>query len=470
MLTAAAAGCMVGPDYHLPPAQTSRAFKEAVTPPPGWQSAKPADAMPKGQWWVVFRDPALNGLETRIDAGNQTLAQQEAAYRNAQALVSEARAALYPTLTANGGATRGATGRGPTTNSGTLEGGLNWEIDLWGEVRRQVQSNVALAQASAAQLANVRLSAQASLASDYFELRVSDALQRVLDATVEFDQRALAITQNQYDAGFAARGDVITARTQLDTAQSAAVNVGVARAQYEHAIAIQIGVPPAALTIKPDRTPLIVPDIPVAVPAALLQRRPDIAAAERTMAADNAAIGVAVAAYYPTLSLSALYGYAGNPIGSLISAGNRVWSLGAAAAETLFAGGARTAAVQAAEATYDGGVAAYRQTVLTAFQQVEDQLSTLRILAQQAVIQERTVTDAAQAVTIALNEYRAGTQAYTTVITAQNTLLGAQETALSIEQSRLVAAVTLIEALGGGWSAADLPDSRSLQKFNPLLP
>jgi NodT family efflux transporter outer membrane factor (OMF) lipoprotein len=470
LLAAALTGCMVGPDYHVPPAQVSRVFKEAASPLPGWQKAQPQDAAVKGPWWAVFDDSVLDGLERRVDAGNQTLAQQEAAYRNAQALVTEARAGLFPTLTANGSAALGATGRGPTTNSGALEGGLNWEIDLWGQIRRQVQGNVALAQASAAEIANARLSAQATIASAYVELRISDALRRVLDAAVSFDQRALAITQNQYAAGFAARGDVITAQTQLDAAQSSAVSVGVARAEYEHAIAVQIGVPPAALTIVAQTRPMVLPAIPVTLPAALLQRRPDIAAAERIMAADNAAIGVAVAAFYPQLSLSALYGFSGNPIGSLISAGNRVWSLGAAATETLFEGGARTAQVQAARATYDGAVASYRQTVLTAFQQVEDQLSTLRILAQQAVIQDRAVADASQAVSIALNEYRAGTQAYTTVITAQTTRLIAQETALSIQQSRLVAAVTLIEALGGGWSAADLPSGPSLQTVNPLLP
>jgi NodT family efflux transporter outer membrane factor (OMF) lipoprotein len=461
---------MVGPDYHVPPAITARVFKEAATDLPGWQQAQPDDAAAKGAWWSVFHDPVLDRLEPRIDAGNQTLAQQEAAYRNAAALVTEARAGLFPTLAANAGITRGATGRAPTTTGGTLETGLNWEIDLWGQIRRQVQANVALAQASAAEIANARLSAQATLATAYAELRVSDALQRVLMDTVAFDRRALAITQNQYAAGFAARGDVITARSLLDAAQSSAVNVGVARATYEHAIAVDIGVAPASLTIVADRHPIAIPVIPVTVPSALLQRRPDIAAAERTMAADNAAIGVAVAAYYPALSLSALYGFSGNPIGALFTAGNRVWSLGAAATETLFEGGERSAAVQAARATYDGAVAAYRQTVLTAFQQVEDQLSTLRILAQQAAIQDRAVADAAQAVAIALNEYRAGTQAYTAVVTAQNTLLTAQETVLSIRQSRLVAAVTLIEALGGGWTASELPSSPSLQTANPLLP
>jgi NodT family efflux transporter outer membrane factor (OMF) lipoprotein len=462
---------MVGPDYHPPAANVSPAFKEAASrPSPGWQHAAPQDSAAKGPWWLVFNDPALDGLERRIDGGNQTLAQQEAAYRNAQALVNEARAGLYPTLTANGSATRSSAGHAPVTTGGSLEGGLNWEIDLWGQIGRQVQSNVALAQASAAEVANARLSAQAAVAAAYFDLRVSDALQRVLNQTVAFDTRALAITQNQYAAGVAARSDVITAQAQLDAAQSAAVNVGVARAEYEHAIAVQIGLPPAALTIVPETRALSIPAIPATVPAALLQRRPDIAAAERTMAADNAAIGVAVAAYYPAISLSALYGYTGNPIGSLISTANRVWSLGAAGTETLFEGGARTAQVQAARATYDGGVASYRQTVLTAFQQVEDQLSTLRILAQQAVIQDRAVADAATAARIALNEYSAGTQPYTTVITAQNTLLTAQETALTILESRLTAAVTLIEALGGGWSTAELPKDRSLQQWNPLLP
>ena len=497
LCAACLSSCKVGPDYTRPPANVPVAFKE--NPPAGWIVATPSDGAEKGAWWSVYGDPLLDGLERRVAIGNQTLAADEAAFRNAEALVDEARASLYPSLTGSAGVTRSSSGRGSfgssslatgtttTTTTGTtigstggggtttrteysLEGSASWEIDVWGRIRRQVESNVALAQASAADLANARLSAQALLATDYLDLRVSDALQRVLDETVQNDTRALQITQNQYAAGFAARSDVLLAQTQLDAARSAAVNVGVARAQYEHAIAVLMGVPPAQLSITPVRAVPAVPVTPPSVPATLLQRRPDIASAERSIASENALIGVAVAAYYPAVTLSALFGFAGDPIGSLISSSSRLWSLGAAASETLFQGGARTAAVTAARATYDQSVATYRQTVLAAFQQVEDDLSSLRILQQQALIQDAAVADAQRSAVISLNEYRAGTQAYTAVITAQNTLLSAQQTALSIEQNRLAASVALVQALGGGWSLADLPARRDLKHNDPLLP
>ncbi len=505
-------GCTVGPDYRRPAAPVPVAFKEQ----PGWKLATPQDAAAKGAWWAVFNDPLLDRLERQVDIGNQTLREQAAAYANAQALVDEARANLFPTLTASAGVTRSSgggggfssggtvvsnTGPGSTTSGGTvtgttttgtaatgttasgaglggsttrteynLQGDASWEIDLWGRIRRQVESNVASAQANAATLANVRLSEQALLATDYLDLRVTDALGRVLDETVRNDTESLRITRNQYDAGVAARSDVLTAQSQLDAAQSAAVNVGVARAQYEHAIAVLIGQPPAALTLPPVSSVPAVPDIPGVVPSALLERRPDVSEAERTMKAQNALIGVAVAAYYPAVTLTALFGYAGNPLGSLISSANRLWSIGASASDAIFQGGARAAAVRSARDLYEQSVATYRQTVLTAFQQVEDALSGLRILGRQAAIQRQAVADSQRASQIALNEYRAGTQAYTAVITAQNTLLTAQQTELSIEESRLTDAVNLIEALGGGWRAADLPSPASLQRNNPLLP
>ncbi len=467
---------MVGPDYHRAAAPMTPTFKEL----PGWRLATPQDAAPKGAWWEAFGDPQLSRLEQQIDSGNQTLREQAAAYDNAQALVDEARANLFPVLSANAGVTRSSSGTGSTgqtSSSGsaartqyTLEGSASWDLDVWGKIRRQVESNVAGAQASAALLANARLSAQASLATDYLDLRVTDALQRVLDDTVRNDTESLRITQNQYIAGVAARSDVLTAQTQLESARSSAINVGVARAQYEHAIAVLVGVPPAALTIAPVSTVPKVPDTPGLVPATLLERRPDIAEAERTMKSENALIGVAVAAYYPDITLSALFGYAGNPLGSLISSANRVWSLGASATDAIFQGGARSAAVRAARATYDQSVATYRQTVLTAFQQVEDALSGLRLLGEQEAVERQTVVDATRAAQIALNEYRAGTQAYTAVITAQNTLLAAQQTLLSIQQSRLTDAVLLVQALGGGWRTAELPDRNWLQRRNPLLP
>ena len=457
------ATCTVGPDYHRAPATVTPAFKEQ----PGWKLAEPRDAAPKGNWWQVYGDTELNRLEGLVEGGNQTVREQVAAYENARALVNEARAALFPTLSANAGVTRNSGGggssssatsgsRGTTRTQYSVEATTSWDLDLWGKIRRQVESQAAGAQASAALLANARLSAQALLATNYLDVRVSDALRRVLEETVRLDREALRIAQNQYDAGFVARSDVLTAQTQLEAAQSASINVGVARAQYEHAIAVLLGVPPASFALAAAPSVPGVPDVPGVVPAALLERRPDVAAAERTMQADNALIGVNVAAYYPVITLSALFGYAGDPLGSLISSGNRLWSLGASASDAIFQGGARSAAVGAARATYEQSVAAYRQTVLTAFQQVEDALSGLRILGQQELVQQRVVADAHRAAQIALNEYRAGTVAYTAVISAQNTLLNAQQTEISIQQTRLANSVALIEALGGGWQAVDL--------------
>jgi NodT family efflux transporter outer membrane factor (OMF) lipoprotein len=470
----ALAGCMVGPDYKRAEAPVPAAFKEA--PPAGWKVARPADSVERGAWWAIFHDPQLDGLERQIDVTNQTLKQAEANYRAAQAQVRVARGALFPTVALSPGATRSSNGRSGgngfsagnfTSTSYSLQASASWEIDVWGRVRRQVESDVAAAQVSAADVANARLSAQATLAIDYFELLGSDALQALLEDTVRQYRRALQIAQNQYDAGVAARSDVITAQTQLLSTQAQLINTGVARAQYEHAIAVLTGHAPAELTLARGKLPSIVPQIPLALPASLLERRPDIAAAERAMAEGNALIGVAVAAYYPAVNLTALFGYAGNPLGSLISAANRVWSLGASASETLFEGGTITANVAVTRANYDAQVASYRQTVLTALQNVEDGLSDLRILEQQAAAEDAAVKAANQAVQIALNEYQAGTQAYTTVVTAQATALADAETALSVQTSRLVDEVALVEALGGGWSVADLPGKDSLQ---PVLP
>ena len=479
------AGCMVGPDYHAPDAPPSAGFKELA----GWQIAQPGDAVDRGVWWSVYHDPVLDGLERQIDVSNQNLKAAEAQYRNAKALVDEARANLFPTLGVNASDTRSSSG-GSSLSSGSsisssgsfssgsgsrtrttyqLEGSASWDLDVWGRIRRQVESNVAEAQASAADVASARLSAQGSLATFYFQLRGEDSLQVLLDQTVRDYERSLQITRNQYGAGTAAKSDVVAAQALLESTRSQAVAVALLRGQYEHAIAVLTGHAPSELTIPPTRLAQDVPVMPPGVPSALLQRRPDIAAAERAMQQQNALIGVAVAAYYPDISLSALYGYSGSPIGSLISAANRVWSLGAAASETLFDGGARSATVRAARATYDQSVATYRQTVLTAFQQVEDELVALHTLEQQAVVEDRAVAAITQAVQIALNQYRAGTVAYTTVITEQEQQLSDQQTALSIRQSRLVASVALIQALGGGWDASALPEASTLHT-NPLVP
>ncbi|HQT38867.1 MAG TPA: efflux transporter outer membrane subunit, partial [Acidocella sp.] len=413
-LSTALSGCMVGPDYKQPPMAAPAAYKEA----PGWVQAQPADAIPKGEWWAVFNDPELNQLEPLVAINNQTLAADYAAFEQAEAITDEVRGQLFPTIGLTGSATRAGTGgsgagSGPHT-SGTFEGSVSWSPDIWGKIRRQIQVNNAAAQASAADLANATLSEQSLLATDYVDLRGSDAQINLLQQTVAAYQRSLQITQNQFNAGVATPLDVITARTQLEGAQAQLISAGEARAQYEHAIAVLVGHAPADLSLPAGPQIANVPEIPVGVPSTLLQRRPDIAAAERVMAETNAQIGVAIGAFYPTISLSALGGFSANPISGLFSASNALWSLGSSASETLFNGGARSATVAAAKFGYQNSVATYRQTVLTAFQQVEDDLSNLRILAQQAQVEQAAVNDAARAVQIALNEYQAGTQSYTT--------------------------------------------------------
>ena len=489
-------GCKVGPDYQRPAAITSPTYKELA----GWAPGKPSDTIDRGAWWSIYHDPVLDQLEQQVATGNQTIQAQEAAYRLSVATIAQARSQLFPTIAVtssvqrSSGSSRGGattlvspsvgslgststgtstvtststgigTGAGGSTSSGasaartsySVQGSVDWELDLWGRIRRQIEGDVAAAQASAADVANVKLSAQSQLAIDYFELRAADSLSALLDDTVRDYREALRIAQNQYTVGVAARGDVITAQTQVQTAVAASINVGVQRSQLEHAIAVLTGHAPADLTLAPMRLATDVPVVPAGIPSALLERRPDIAAAERTMQAQNAQIGAAIAAFYPQVTLSALFGYVGDPIQSLVQAANRIWSLGASASETLFDGGSRSATVAAARASYDQAVATYRQTVLTAFEGVEDQLSSLRILAQQADAEETDVALARRAVQIALNEYRAGTQPYTTVITAQNTLLSAEQSALTVQQERFVASVTLIQALGGGWTTDSL--------------
>jgi NodT family efflux transporter outer membrane factor (OMF) lipoprotein len=452
--------CAVGPDYKRPNAPVPLAYKELPSPPAGWALAKPADGAGGGDWWTVFHDPALDALERRVSVNDQNIKQAEAAYRQAQALVREARAGLFPTVGVNGSVTRGQQ-ETFTTNSGTAEATASWDLDVWGKVRRSVESNKASAQASQADLANATLSAQASVATLYFELAYQDALSHLLRDTVAAYQRALEITTNQAQFGVAAPSDVITARTQLDSAQSQLINAGVARAEYAHAIAVLAGVPPTDIRIGDTVLASTLPRVPVSVPSVLLQRRPDIAAAERTMQAQNAQIGVAVAAYYPDISLSALYGYSGSPLSALFNASRELWSIGASLSETVFDGGLRSAQVDAARAAYDQSVAEYRQTVLSAFQQVEDNLSGLRILEQQALVQDRADLDAQRAVTIALNEYQAGTANYTTVVQEQAILLGDQETTLQIQLSRLSDSVTLLEALGGGWDTGMLAGGKA---------
>lgn len=458
--------CTVGPDYVRPSAPVPAAFKESE----GWKVAEPKQAASGAPWWSVYNDPTLDRLERQVDVNNQNLKLAEASFRQARALLEQARAGYFPTVTLDASAQRAKAATNSTSssagrirNSFDLSAGATWEADVWGRIRRAVESADATAQASAADLASARLSAQATLASTYFQLRVNDEIKRLLDATTAAFQRSLAITQNRYAVGVAARADVATAQAQLETTRSQAVGVGVQRAQLEHAIAVLIGKPPSDFSLPPIEFSAGVPVAPVGVPSALLERRPDIAAAERLMAAANAEIGVAEAAYYPAVTLSASFGFANSVIDNLLQMSSRTWSIGAQAGETVFDGGLRGAQVEAARAVYDQRIAAYRQTVLTGFQQVEDNLSTLRILEDQAGVQDGAVQASLQAEQLTLNQYQAGTVAYTSVVTAQATALSNRQSALTILQNRLLASVTLIEALGGGWDSTQLPTADALR-------
>jgi NodT family efflux transporter outer membrane factor (OMF) lipoprotein len=479
------AGCLVGPDYERPAAPTPPRFKEAE----GWKLGEPQDTADRGDWWAIYNDPVLDELERAIDISNQNLRAAEAAYRQARAVVAEARAGLFPTLSVTGSGTRsgqggtrgssfittaggaaistGGGGRGGSQSTIDLAADASWSVDLWGRIRRTVESDVATAQASAADLANARLSAQAQLATLYFELRAADEQKRLLDAAVDAFTQSLQITRNQYTAGVVGQADVVTAETQVEQTRAQAVAVGVQRANFEHAIATLIGKPPADVAVAPTPLAMAVPVAPPGVPSRLLERRPDIAAAERRMASTNAQIGAAVAAFYPDLTLTASYGFASSGLSKLLRASNSFWSVGSQLAETVFDAGLRSAQVEAARAVYDETVATYRQTVLTGFQQVEDELAALRILAQEAEVQANAVRLARLAERLTLNQYQAGTVAYTAVLTAQTTRLNNEETALAIQQSRLIASVALVQALGGSWSASALPSTDQVEDDLP---
>jgi NodT family efflux transporter outer membrane factor (OMF) lipoprotein len=457
---ALAAGCAVGPDYQRPAVSTPAAYKEAAA----WKPAAPNDAAPRGAWWEAFQDPVLSGLELQAAASNQTLLQAAANYEAARQIARADRAQLWPSLTADGSANRSKSPglpRSPTGYSASLEAG--WQPDFWGSVRRQTESDVASAQASAAALASSRLSLQATLAEDYIELRISDENVRLLQNSIEAYQHSLLITQNKYSVGVSARSDVIEAQTQVDSTRAQLIGVGVQRAQLEHAIAVLIGKVPANFAIGPRSSlGLSQVEVPAELPSALLERRPDIAQAERQVATANAKIGVQTAAYFPTVQLSADGGYSGTPLARLFNAPEQMWSLGSQLSESLFDAGQRRDLVAAARADHVASVANYRGVVLGAFQQVEDGLVGLRILAQQTAAEAAAVAEASQAARIALNEYNAGTVDYTTVVTAQVTELNNRETALNITQSRLTTAVALMTALGGGWDAQELPGKNQI--------
>ena len=465
--------CTVGPDYERPAAPVPAVYKEA-----GWKIGEPIDAIDRGAWWSVYNDPVLDALAKQIDISNQNLAAAEAAFRQAEFIVAQARSQFFPTATVNANAQRSRSGagaavagtgiRGVISNQFSTSTAASWTPDLWGRVRRNVESNVASAQASAGDLASARLAAQGALASDYLQLRIADELKRLLDATAKAYDESLRITRNQYNSGIASASDVAQAETQLRSTEAQAIAVGVTRAQLEHAIAVLIGKPPAELSIAPSDVVTEVPAVPAGLPSALLERRPDIAAAERQMAAANAQIGVAEAAFYPTITLSADYGVMALQISKLFTDQARFWAFGSSLAQTVFDAGARSAVVGEARAAFDQTVANYRQTALSAFQQVEDQLAALRILAEQAEAEAAAVKSAREAERIINNQWLAGTVAYTSVVVAQATALANEENALNIRQNRLVASAALIQALGGGWDASQLPIRERIEEEAPL--
>jgi NodT family efflux transporter outer membrane factor (OMF) lipoprotein len=493
-LTLAAIGsaCNVGPKYARPSAPIPPEFKEAAlaaaAPPGTWQPARPADAAIKGKWWTMFHQPELDALEAQLNIDNQTIAQAFESFMAARAQVRQARASYYPTVTLGpaynvsgvgnvSGRTRSGAGgaTGTTTTIPTTQGGgesitslfslpldVSWAPDLWGRVRNTVREFQYAAQVSAADLENERLTEQASLAEFYFQLRGQDALQEVLDRTVAADLHALELTRALVDTGIDNEEAVVQAEVTLQVAEATATGVAINRALFEHAIATLIGKPAStfALPVAPLSTP--VPAIPVGIPSQLLQRRPDIAAAERTMAQANAIIGVAKSAYYPSLNLTGSGGLQSTALSTLFSVPALFWSLGAAASQIIFDGGLRGATVAQDVALYRADVAAYRQTVLTAFQQVEDNAATLRILSQQIARQAVAVQSAQKLLDLALARYQTGLDPYLNVVTAQQTLLTAQQTWVTLRVSEMTAAVQLVQALGGGWDVSQLPTAKQV--------
>jgi NodT family efflux transporter outer membrane factor (OMF) lipoprotein len=455
-------GCAVGPQYVRPETQSAKSFKEIQ----GWKLADPNDVLPRGSWWSVYQDPTLDQLMKQIDISNQTVKQAEAQYRSARAAVLSARAAYFPTISANTSATRSSgassrfvnpSNRGSSSINNTYNLSLDatWELDVWGRLRRLSESAQASAGASAADLESARLSAQAELAQDYFQLRVTDAEKAYLDDEVGGFEKSLKITQNQYAVGVAKRSDVLQAETQLKSTRAQALDLQITRAQLEHAIAVLLGKNPSNFSLEPAPLTTSIPAIPVGLPSQLLERRPDIAAAERRVIAANAQIGVARAAYFPSLSLAGTLGYQSTAFEHLVSAANRVWSVGPSLALTLFDAGSHIAASRQARANYEATVAAYRDTTLAAFRDVEDNLVALRVLGEEQGVQDDAAKAAADAANIALNQYKAGTVSYLDVVVAQSTALTNARNSLNIRGRNLVASVALIRALGGGWSMAD---------------
>jgi NodT family efflux transporter outer membrane factor (OMF) lipoprotein len=460
-------GCAIGPKYQRPVAAAPVAFKE-LAGNDQWKMATPSDGLLKGKWWEVFGDPQLNKLEELVDVKNQNVRQAEAQFREARALVAANHANYYPTIGSTPAITQSDAGRNTGRGNGTsvsfsLPATASWEPDLWGRVRLSVENAVSNAQVSAADLENIRLSQQALLATDYFLLAAQDMQMQVLTDTIAAYEKNLQLTTNRYNGGVASKSDITLAQTQLAGAKAQLTETRIARAQDEHAIAVLTGQAPASLDMGVTTIAGPPPPIPVGVPSQLLERRPDIAADERQVAAANANVGIAETAYYPTLTLSATPGLLSNNLANLFTYASRIWSAGPSLSQTLFDFGRRGAALEGAEAAYDVTVAAYRQTVLSAFQEVEDDLSNLRYLAQEAVEEQEAVVASQQALVLELERYRAGTDSYLNVITTQIIALGDQQTAITILQRRMSAAVDLVKALGGGWDASTLPSINVLR-------
>ena len=455
-------GCAVGPKYHPPTVPAPPAYKELGN----WKPAQPNDQSLGGDWWKVFQDPQLGALEIQVNVSNQNLKAAEAQFRQARAALRYNRADYYPTITGGLSATRtrtsanrfGSLSSGKTTNDFVLPIDISYEADVWGRVRRNVESYREQAQASAADLATVNLSMHADLAIDYFEARSLDAQEQLLNTTVKQYEQALELTESRFQGGIASEVEVEQAKTILQTTRAAAIDVSVARAQFEHAVAILIGKPPAEFSLPPLPLTAPPPHVPISVPSELLERRPDIAASERRVAAANAQIGVAKSAYYPLISLGSSGGFESSAITTLLTGPSGLWSLGASAVGTIFDGGRRHALSDEARAAYDFQVAAYRESVLTGFQQVEDNLAAVRILENEANVQDEAVVAAQHSLDLSITRYKGGVTSYLEVITAQNAALVDEVTAVNILGRRMASTVLLIQALGGGWDRSSLPE------------
>lgn len=461
LLLLGGAGCNIGPRYQRPVAPAPPAFKE-IKGNDQWKTATPSDDLIKGKWWEVFGDPQLNQLEELVNVNNQNIKQAEAQFREARATVLLDHANYYPTIGSSPSISQSFT-RNQGSQTFSLPVAASWEPDLWGRVRLSVQNAVANAQVSAADLENLRLSQQALLATDYFLLAASDMQQKVLAHTIDSYEKNLQLTVNRHAFGVAAKSDITLAQTQLASAKAQSTDLRVLRAEYEHAIAVLTGQAPSGFEIGTTTIAAAPPAIPVALPSQLLERRPDIAATERQVAAANANVGLAETAYYPTLTLSAAPGFLSNGISTLFTYTSRVWSAGPALSQTLFDFGRRGATVENAKAAYDSTVATYRQTVLAAFQEVEDDLASLRYLAEEAGEQQEAVAAAEESLALETEKYRAGTDSYLNVITTQIIALQDEQASVTILQRRMTAAVDLVKALGGGWDASALPSGNLIR-------